>query len=128
MSHAVVLNNTSIHSLVVGDDCEDRVMLHFWAMDRFVAFHVPLALFLDDLLGKRKFCFSIEHPSFVVRLLSRIIALEGRNFVAKELRLFRARMRDERFGLGEFQLEVFTQELAYLAFDFLSLFLRPDIA
>src|SRR5258707_12122508 len=85
-------------------------MLHFWAMHGFVAFPVSLTLFLDNPFGKGKFHFSVEHPSFVVRALTCIIALEGGEFIAKELRLFRSRMGNERFGLREFQFELFVQE------------------
>jgi hypothetical protein len=103
-------------------------MLHFWAVYGLVALPVSLTLLLDNPFRKGKLHFSIEHPSFVVRALTRVVALEGGYLIAEELRLFRSRMSNERFGLGEFQLEVFTQELAYLAFDFLSLFVRPDLA
>ena len=117
MGHAVILNNASVHSLVVGDDREDRVLLHLWAVHGCVVLHVPLALLLDHPFGQRKLYFSIEHSSFVIRALSRIVALEGGNLLPEELRLFRARMGNERFGLGEFQLEVFVEEHPNLAFE-----------
>jgi hypothetical protein len=95
-------------------------------MDRSVVSHVALALLLDDRLRKTEFHFSIEHPSFVVRSLTCIVALEDGQFVAEEPGLLRTRMGDERFGLGEFQLELLLQEQSYLALDLLGFFLWPD--
>ncbi len=92
-------------------------MLHFWAVHGFVALHVSLTLFLDNPLGKGEFHFPVEHPSFVVRALTSVVALEGGEFLAKELRLFGSRMGNERFGLGEFQFELFVQEYPNLALD-----------
>ena|SRR5436305_4598124 len=101
------------------DDGEDRIIEHLSPMDRFVVSHIALAFLLDDRCGKSQFYLSIEHASFVVRLLTRIVALEGGNFIAKELCLLRSPMRNERLRFGKFQLEVFFEKLPNLAFDFL---------
>jgi len=83
-------------------------------------------LLLDHSLGKGEFHFAIEHPSLVVRALACIITLEGGNFIAEEFGLLRARMSNARFGLGEFQLEVLSQERSNLAFYCLSFFPCSD--
>ena len=53
----------------------------------------------------------------------RIVALECGDMVAQELCGFRTRMSNERFGLGEFQLEVFLQKRSKLPLDLLGFFL-----
>src|SRR6266487_1579902 len=101
----IVLNNPPIHSLKMHHDRKHRIIEHFLSMDRFVVGHVASAFLLDNGCGKRKFHFSVEDSPFVVGSLTCIIALKGGNFIAEELRLLRSPMRNERFGLAEFQVE-----------------------
>ncbi len=52
-----------------------------------------------------------------------VIDMLAHNLIPEEFRRPCSRMRQERFCLGEFQLERFAQELSEFAFDFLGLFL-----
>jgi len=52
-----------------------------------------------------------------------VIDMLAHNLITEEFRRPCSRMRQERFCLGEFQLERFAQELSEFAFDFLGLFL-----
>ena len=122
LGQQVVLNDPAVRGLVMTDDSEGRVFQHLRLMDRFPVAHIPRTRAFDDGSRYTEANATIHTPRSV--LVPFCIIVLGDQLVAKEVRRLCARMRHERFGLGEFEFECCLKQLAKCAFDFLGFCFR----
>jgi hypothetical protein len=87
------------------------------------ALHVRGAFDLDRRFGHAQADYAVDRSAAAGELV--LVVLDG-DLVAEEFRRSGSPVGYERLVLGEFQLEIITQERCEACFDFLCFGLRPD--
>jgi hypothetical protein len=90
--------------------------IRFRQVDRLATFHVGSALLEDEVRRKTEADPPIDRARAASPQASGVI-LEDRNLVAEESCDLGPCMRDQGLGFGEFQFEIFAQELPNLRLD-----------
>ena len=103
VSESVIVHQTPIFRLVVGDDGEITLHHQFLPVSGFAFALITLAFLLSDAVRDAKSDASIDTP-FGMRALG--VVVEHLNFIAEEASALIPGMGNECFRVGEFQLEI----------------------
>ena len=118
MCQSVVFHESAIFRLIGADDGEYRILQQFGAVDWFSFLRVVLAFLVYDVFWDLKSYLRIDAPP-PLGLLP--VVVQHLNFISKKPRFLCPCVGNQSFGLGEFQLELLSQEYFQLSLDFLCL-------
>ena len=113
VGQSVVLHDAPIFLLVLSHDAEERIVDQFPAVNRFTVAEIALVFFSYHV----RWHFQSDLPvnASVTALIELSVVVERHDFIAEKARSTGPRVGDERFGFGEFQLEVLAQERSNFA-------------
>jgi hypothetical protein len=117
---AIVFHQPPVFRLEQFNDGEITIIDQFGSMEYFSAVvFVALTLGLDDFFWDAQSNISVVTSP--VALIALRVLLDGMDFVVEKPRGFGLGVRNQGFGLGEFQLEFLLQESSKVLLDFFCL-------